>query len=391
MTMQTMSKALAHLFFMLVACTCWLPVAQAHKASDSYLTVRATDRHIDGQWDIALRDLDFAIGLDTDGNGELTWDEIRSRHADIAAYAMARLALATHDTPCPLTVSEHLIDEHTDGAYAVMRFTGECAQKIDALDIRYSFLFELDPQHKGLLRLDYDGATNGTTTAIFDPERTSQRFTLAARSQWAQRWARFGDYLKHGIWHIWIGFDHILFLISLLLPAVLAFRGRQWKPAEDFRSAFADVLKIVSAFTVAHSITLTLAAVGIVSLPSRWVESAIAASVVLAALNNVLPFFQGQRWMVAFAFGLIHGFGFASVLIDLGLPKSALALALLGFNLGVEIGQLVIVAAFLPIAHILRETWVYRRLVFTGGSAVIASVATVWFVERAFDMKLFSV
>jgi hypothetical protein len=389
--MQTMSKALAHLFFMLVACACCMPAAQAHKASDSYLTVRATDRHIDGQWDIALRDLDFAIGLDTDGNGELTWDEIRSRHADIAAYAMARLALATRDTPCPLTVSEHLIDEHTDGVYAVMRFTGECAQKIDTLDIRYSFLFELDPQHKGLLKLDYDGGTNGTTTAIFDPERTSQRFALAAGSQWAQRWARFGDYLKHGVWHIWIGFDHILFLISLLLPAVLAFRGRQWKPAEDFRSSFFDVLKIVSAFTVAHSITLTLAAVGIVSLPSRWVESAIAASVVLAALNNVLPFFQGQRWMVAFAFGLIHGFGFASVLIDLGLPKSALALALLGFNLGVEIGQLAIVAAFLPIAHMLRETWVYRRLVFTGGSAVIASVATVWFVERAFDMKLFSV
>src|SRR5439155_1980519 len=102
--------------------------AHAHKPSDSYLTLRIDGERIDGQWDIALRDLDFAIGLDADGNGELTWDEIRSRHADIAAYAMARLALSMHDTPCPLTVSEHLIDEHTDGAYAVMRFTGECAQ-----------------------------------------------------------------------------------------------------------------------------------------------------------------------------------------------------------------------------------------------------------------------
>jgi hypothetical protein len=381
--MPMISKAVVRLLLLLASCACWMPVAHAHKSSDSYLTIHAADRHIEGQWDIALRDLDFAIGLDADGNGELTWDEIRATHADIAAYAMTRLALTTNNAPCPLTVSEHLIDEHTDGAYAVMRFTGECAQTIDALDVRYSFLFELDPQHKGLLKLDYAG---GTTTAIFDPERTSQHFMLAADGKWTQ----FADYLKHGIWHIWIGVDHILFLISLLLPAVLAFRGRQWKPAENFRSAFVDVLKIVSAFTVAHSITLTLAALGVVSLPSRWVESAIAASVVLAAVNNVLPFFQGQRWMVAFAFGLIHGFGFASVLVDLGLPKSALALALLGFNLGVEIGQLAIVAAFLPAAHMLRETWVYRRLVFTGGSAVIATVATVWFVERAFDMKLLS-
>ena len=147
-------------------------------------------------------------------------------------------------------------------------------------------------------------------------------------------------------------------------------------------------MRVVTAFTAAHSITLTLATLGYVSLPSRWVESAIAASVVLAALNNVVPVFHGRRWMVAFGFGLIHGFGFASVLSDLGLPRDALALALVGFNLGVECGQLAIVALFLPLAFGLRRSWFYRRLVMAGGSLVIAALAAVWLCERLFEFKV---
>jgi hypothetical protein len=126
----------------------------------------------------------------------------------------------------------------------------------------------------------------------------------------------------------------------------------------------------------------------VIALPSRLVESMIALSVVLAALNNLRPVVTARRWAVAFAFGLIHGFGFASVLADLGLPQGALLLSLVGFNLGVEAGQLVIVAAFLPIAYALRRGWFYRRLVFAGGSAAIALVAAVWLAERALDVKL---
>jgi hypothetical protein len=148
------------------------------------------------------------------------------------------------------------------------------------------------------------------------------------------------------------------------------------------------VVKIVSAFTVAHSITLSAATLAIVHLPSRWVESAIAASVVLAALNNLFPVVQGRRWVVAFGFGLIHGFGFASVLADLGLPQGATVLALVGFNLGVEVGQLAVVAVFLPLAYGLRRSWVYERVVLVPGSVLIAMVALVWLVERAFNLKL---
>ena len=168
--------------------------------------------------------------------------------------------------------------------------------------------------------------------------------------------------------HIWAGFDHILFLLSLLLPAVLVpsadFRRGVGRRSRASETAFWDVLKVVTAFTVAHSITLSLATLGVVSLPSRLVESAIAASVVLAALNNIRPVVHGGRWIIAFCFGLIHGFGFASVLADLGLPQGSLLLALVAFNLGVELGQLAIVAVFLPLAYALRDTLFYRR----GGS-----------------------
>jgi len=126
----------------------------------------------------------------------------------------------------------------------------------------------------------------------------------------------------------------------------------------------------------------------VVSLPSRAVEATIAASVVVAALNNVFPVFTKRLWAVAFAFGLIHGFGFASVLADLGLPKDALAPTLVGFNLGVEAGQLAIVALFLPLAYALRRTVLYRQGVRIGGSLLIALLAGIWFAERAFNLKL---
>jgi hypothetical protein len=154
------------------------------------------------------------------------------------------------------------------------------------------------------------------------------------------------------------------------------------------RVVVVDVLKVVTAFTAAHSVTLTLAATGVAALPARWVESAIAASVAFAALNNLFPVVRGRRWLAALAFGLLHGFGFASVLADLGLPPGAMAASLLGFNAGVELGQLAIVAVFLPLAYLLRATRFYRRVVLGGGSAAALLLALAWFTERAFDLSL---
>jgi hypothetical protein len=363
-----------------VLCACALP-AHAHKPSDSYLVLTVSGRTVAGQWDIALRDLDTAIGLDADGNGELTWDEVRHRHQAIAAYALTRLTLASGGAACPLKAGTQQVDHHTDGAYTVLRFSADCARDIDRLDVGYRLLFDIDPQHRGLLRLRLPDGKD-TATAVLAPDHARQQFTLDGGGRLAQ----FAGYVRTGVWHIWIGFDHILFLLSLLLPAVLVYRERRWQPAATFRMAAVDVLKIVTAFTIAHSITLTLATLQLVSLPSRWVESAIAASVVVAALNNLRPVVEGRRWVAAFVFGLIHGFGFASVLADLGLARDTLALALVGFNAGVELGQLAIVAVFLPLAFHLRHGAFYRKAVLLAGSALIAALATLWFIERAFDL-----
>jgi hypothetical protein len=360
-----------------VALTCG--DALAHKPSDSYLSLRVEGKTVTGQWDIALRDLDVAIGMDGDGDGKLTWDEIRARHGEIAAYAMARLSLASDGGACTLLPGPQLLDRHTDGAYTVIRLTGSCPAPVSRLTLRYSLFAETDAQHKGLLRLDANGITR---SAVFGTDRPEQSLLLDG----AGKVDTLRDYVGHGVWHIWIGFDHILFLATLLLPAVLVWRNGKWHPGDGWRPAAIDTLKVVSAFTVAHSLTLSAAALGAVSLPSRWVESAIAASVVIAAANNIVPIVQGRRWVAAFAFGLVHGFGFASVLAGLGLPDGSLALALFGFNVGVELGQLAIVAIFLPLACLVRNTWFYRRVVVAGGSAVAAVLASVWLVERAFDI-----
>jgi hypothetical protein len=364
-----------------LALLCCAGPAAAHKPSDSYLTLKVDGQHIDGQWDISLRDLDFAIGIDSNGDGQLSWDEIRARHPDIAAYALSRLMLSTEQQSCTTTAGEQLIDHHTDGAYTVLRFEAVCPVPINKLSIWYRLFADTDAQHKGLLQLVHAGRSS---TAIFGLGQDDQTLVVAE----PRRLQQFVDYARHGVWHIWIGFDHILFLVSLLLPAVLVWQRRSWQPVPDLRSAAIDALKIVSAFTLAHSVTLSLAALGLVSMPSRWVESAIAASVVVAALNNVLPLMQHRRWLAAFAFGLVHGFGFASVLADLGLPPEALLSSLLGFNLGVELGQLAIVALLLPLAYAMRASWVYRRVVVAGGSVVIMLVASTWLVERAFDLPL---
>jgi hypothetical protein len=201
-------------------------------------------------------------------------------------------------------------------------------------------------------------------------------------------WHQAQQYVHEGIWHIWLGYDHVLFLIALLLPAVLRRAEGRWEPTPDFLSAFWDVLAIVTAFTIAHSITLGLAATGLIALPSRLVESAIAASVVFAGISNLYPVLVQRRWLVAFLFGLIHGFGFATVLRDLGLPRGSLALSLVSFNLGVEVGQLAIVAVFLPLAYYLRNSWTYQRLILVSGSLCIVVLACAWLIERTLDLKL---
>lgn len=353
--------------------------AWAHKPSDSYLSVTVSDEGVSGQWDIALRDLDYAIGLDDDGNGEITWKELKARHGAISAYALSRLQVEADDAPCALRPLEHLVDNLSDGAYEILRFTTDCQAPVGSLTIGYRLLFDLDPQHRGLVRLETPA---GTRTAVLSPTESLRRFDLGKTDNWRE----FLDYSRAGVRHIWTGADHVLFLITLLLPAVLLRRKGAWQAVEGLRAASLDVVKIVTAFTIAHSVTLSLAALDVIAVPSRLVESVIALSIVVAALNNLRPLVTRRLWLVALGFGLFHGLGFAGVLKDLGLPQDSLLLSLIGFNLGVEAGQLAIVAAVLPVMFLLRQWRLYPRVALAGGSLAIAGLAALWLVERAFDL-----
>jgi hypothetical protein len=247
---------------------------------------------------------------------------------------------------------------------------------MERLSIDYRLLDDEDPSHRGLLTLTAFGHTQ---TAVLGGPRTGQSFDLARPSAWYA----FFEYLQAGIAHIWSGIDHLLFLLSLLLPAVLMRRGGQWQAVPQAAPAFLNVLKVVTAFTLAHSLTLSLAAFDIVRLPVRVTESMIAASIVIAALNNVFPVVTEARWRIALAFGLLHGFGFAGVLAEMGLPRDARLVSLLAFNLGVEAGQLAVVLAVMPLAYAIRQSFFYRRGVMPWGSTAIAALASIWFVQRA--------
>ena len=368
------------IFLGLGLCSVLVGPVLAHKSSDSYLTLKVSEDKVAAQWDIFLPDIQFAIGLDENSDDQISWGELQKKQLELQAWANSRLNL-NRGGICTLQPTGLQVDEHTDGNYAVLFFDGKCPAAAGPFSIQYSLLFDIDTQHRGLLNLDLDGNKH---SAVLGPQNASQNFTARESSG-----VQFLQYLIEGIWHIWIGFDHILFLLCLLLPAVLSQGSTKTNYTSDFKRIAMGVLGIISAFTVAHSITLSLAALEIVELPSRWVESAIAGSVIFVAAKNLTNAWEGQ-WQTAFIFGLIHGFGFASVLTALGLPAQSLVLSLVGFNLGVELGQLVIVGIFLPLAFFLRESWFYRVVVFQGGSWMALSVALGWFVERAFQVSVFS-
>ena len=360
------------------------PELRAHRTTDSYLALTVEEGRFSGKWDIGIADLAPLIGLKPAGGTVLTETEIQTCLQRAAAYALPRLQLVGDGRPGTLRITDTKLEHHTDGIFAALEFAVEGFRDVRELEINYRLFLEEDPLHRGLMML-----TEGehSQTAVFHLAASKQIFRLTSVS----RAREFAAFFREGVWHIWTGYDHVVFLLALLLPAVLRRAEQSWLAVEQFRPALINVVKIVTAFTVAHSFTLSLAALGIVNLPSRWVESAIALSVILAAANNLRPFFRGREWMVTFAFGLIHGLGFASALGELGLRRENLWQTLAAFNLGVEGGQLVIVAGFLPTAFALRATRFYQRVLVTAGSWGIILLALVWLIERVFEVRVFPV
>lgn len=393
----------------------WPATVRAHKPSDSYLSLALASPSVGARagaaaWDIALRDLDYVLTLDANGDGDVTRGEVRARAPEIASYALAHLSLSVGGNACVLAGASLTLVEHSDGQYVRLPIAIDCpgadaarAPRVNATsatptaELDYRLFFDVDPQHRGVVRVGAGaaaGADDRTTALpvsssaplIFDTH--AHRLEIPLSRSTSPRSA-LPAMIAAGARHIADGLDHLLFLLALLLPAVLRRSpdGRGFTPVSALRPTLHDVARVVTAFTVAHSVTLTLAVLGFARMPARLVEPTIAASVVVAAANNIWPLFGRDRWVVAFALGLLHGFGFSSALADGGFAGAGLVTALVGFNLGVELGQLTFVAAFVPLAFAARRTTAYRRFALGAGSLAIGALALVWFVERSLDVR----
>jgi hypothetical protein len=237
-----------------------------------------------------------------------------------------------------------------------------CAGEIGKLVLRDDLSDELGPAHHTLALIVWSG---GSQQFAFGNDARTAEFKISSKAI-ASRGA--GSFFPLGIEHILSGYDHLLFLLALIL------RGGN----------LVQLLKTITGFTVAHSVTLALAALDVVTLPAVFVEAVIALSIAYVAAENLFPRYAiSRRWAVSFVFGLVHGFGFSSVLREIGLPKENLLVSLLNFNLGVEVGQAVVVLMIVPVLIRLRRTrWEPKAV--TAVSALILAFGLVLFAERIF-------
>ncbi len=378
------------------SCSAWLALpflllaslAQAHKSSDAYLQLAGgAGSALQLRADVALRDLDVALDLDTDGDGQLTWGEVRAAWPTIERYVSSRIQI----DGCTWGAATRALERRADGVYAALQWTADC-RPADAPPIRYAMLAEVDPTHRGIARIEWAGA--GSTLRVLVPQIGAVVQALPTKEVDASTHepglapTAPLQFLGEGIRHILTGYDHVLFLICLLLPSVMRRTAQGWQPVDRLAQAVWPVAGIVTAFTVAHSITLALAATGKVALSPAFIEPAIAVTIILAALDNVWPIFGGRRALVTFAFGLIHGFGFAGVLAELNLPATQFAWALLQFNVGLELGQLLIVAVVTTLLFSLRRGLHYPRWFIRGGSAAAMLIGVLWLVERTANVAI---
>ena len=370
--------------------------AHAHKSSDAYLFAEGDGNVTTLRVDVALRDLDTALPLDADGDARLTWAEVKAARPAIEAYLRSGIGLQD----CILKPAGFALEQRADGVYAATTFDAECPAGwlLQPGAIQYSLFAAIDPTHRAIVRVHSGKDT--PQLRLIDPREPHKPVATSKRSDLGPQTAvssalptatsdassHTDGFVVEGVEHILGGFDHVLFLLCLLLPAVMLRNppgsARAWSPVNHPGQALWPLVGIVTMFTLAHSITLALSAFELVSLPSSIIEPAIALTIVLTALDNIWPLFRVPRAAVAFVFGLVHGFGFAGVLAELHLPAGQFAWALLQFNAGLELGQLALVGTAVTVLYLLRERPAYPRWVIAGGSSAAMLIGVWWFAER---------
>jgi hypothetical protein len=343
--------------------------AAAHEGSTSYLAVRATDPvDVAARFDVALIDLALALPLDADGDGRLAWREVEAGRAAIEELVARGLRVERGRTRCTLVAAAPWLTERLGLPYLSLDLAARCPAR-GRLGIASSLFFDGDAYHRVLVSAETRAGVQAATLAPGD-----RSWTEPAQ---ASAWRTAVGFLRHGMFHVWIGYDHLVFLLLLLLPAVVR---RAAGPRR--RAVTLDLARIVTAFTIAHSITLGLAATAVVRLPQQPVEVAIAISLVVAGLINLAPRLWRLRLPLAFGFGLVHGFGFANALAGLDAGQAPVLPVLAGFNVGVELANLAVIAALLPLLAWLGRFGWYAPRAMPVMSAASAVLGALWIVER---------
>ncbi|GAB3727268.1 HupE/UreJ family protein [Luteimonas pelagia] len=348
------------------------PVASAHSVSTAHVLIE--QGHEDGDvltLDVPVVDAALALPLDADRDDRITWGEAWARRQDLLEMGVDGMRLERGGRACTLH-PRGLATRRIDGlGHLTLDYRVACPSQ-GALRFTYRLFAETDPEHRAFVRV-----REGASQAAVVTGGNRQGVAIPAVQS-----SGFSSFFVEGIRHLAIGYDHIAFLVALLLPAGLATVGGAWRPSGSFRTALFHSAAVATAFTLAHSLTLAAAVLGWVRVDSAAVEAVIAGSIIIAALANLRPRWSGRTWKLAFLFGLVHGFGFAGALSALGLPASGRTWALLGFNLGVEIGQLAIVVFALPPLYVAARTRWYRHVGMPLVSLAVAGLALFWLVER---------
>src|SRR5262245_50204275 len=334
--------------------------------------------HVVGEWDIHIHDARLLAGLDAMVEGAEGFAGLKAREDSLRAVLRRSLTIAADSMlDCPVTITPAPMEWHPDFSYVRLHLASECPVPPKRLRLHIELLFDLNPEAR-----NYFSVEDARVVSV-GVLRTHQREVTFDLRQF-HLLPTIVEFVREGISHIWSGIDHVLFLLALLLPAPLLRIGTEWAPRPGFSATFRDVIKVVTAFTISHTVTLCLTFFGVIVFPAQWVEVSIAVSVFAAAWNNLRPFLPGRAWAIALAFGFVHGMGFAGALRNLSLPRHARGLALAAFNGGVEIGQLAIVVVALPLLYLASRKPVYTKLVMGLGSLGIAWMSVIWVIERGF-------
>jgi hypothetical protein len=367
-------KSVAVVLLTLLGALAVAPAARAHAQSTSYLLVDAReDGDVPVRWDLSVHDLIWAVFIDANYDGLATWQEILDARAAIENAVLAQVSVSRGSAPCELRIDDLALANRAEQNHLSLAMRAACPRQ-GLLRIDGPLFMSGDASQRVLL-----SARRGDTTLTGVLSATAPAWNEPVQ---ASAWASFARFIGEGIWHVLIGYDHIAFVLLLLLPSVMRPVEGRWQGAAGFKPVTRDIVTIVTAFTIAHSTTLALAVTRTVVLPIQPIEVAIAASIAVAGLLNLMPRLSGWRLPLAFGFGFVHGFGFANALNELDTGSTSLLPLLAGFNIGVELAQLAIVALVLPVIYSMRAARWYSGGVLPFGSCALGAAGLVWLVQR---------